>query len=110
MLRLVSWSVIVGRGFLVSHCRQDIPLLGWVFAAGGAAAFACAFFLALVLCVVTSAFTGVANHAAALRFNWNCCLDLSLADRCGVVVVAPPPLEVIVTCCSHASSLASWNV
>ena len=55
--------------FLVDRCRRDALLLGLVFAAGGAAAFACTFFLALVFRAKTSALTGVAACAAALRLN-----------------------------------------
>ena len=47
---------------LVGCFRQDVLLLGWVFAARGAAAFACVFFLALVLCAGASTFTGIATQ------------------------------------------------
>ena len=63
---------------LMGHFKWDALLLGQVFAAGGAAAFACAFFLALVLRAGASMFTvtGVAPHTATLRLNRIHCFEL----------------------------------
>ena len=63
-------------GVLVACCRWNVLLLDRVFAAGGAAAFACTFFLALVLYAGAFTFTGVAARAAALWLNRICCLEL----------------------------------
>ena len=51
-------------------------LIGRVFDVGGTAAFARAFFLALVLHAGASTFAGVAARAAAIRLNRICCFEL----------------------------------
>ena len=61
---------------LVDRFRQDALLLGWAFAAGDATAFACAFFLALVLRASAFLFTGVAKRATVLWLNRSRCFEL----------------------------------
>ena len=80
---------------LGGRCRQDVLLIGRMFAAGCAAAFARAFFLLLYCTLVHPHSLGLLPAQLPYNLIKSVILNLSLGECCVAVVELSSPSEVI---------------